>query len=144
MRVSPYRVHQDLKLDNILIARGNSDSSYEFVPILTDFGHSYFRPMRQEHENGLVPDRHGNQEFGKATVFDMNPRLHLLLIQATSLPRSQSSRRLLTIRPRQDHSRRRHMVNGLYTECFGCMGYIGSRWHPSIRITPKAGNKSDP
>ena len=73
--MSLYRVHQDLKLDNILIARGSSDSNYDFVPILTDFGHSYFRPMLQEHENGLVPDRHGNQEFGKATAFTDGPQI---------------------------------------------------------------------
>ncbi|OAQ62921.1 kinase domain-containing protein [Pochonia chlamydosporia 170] len=61
-------VHEDLKPDNILISRNGvtSNSPYEFIPIISDFGHSCVRIASRDGvdpEKRLVPDRHGNQEF---------------------------------------------------------------------------------
>lgn len=58
------RIHEDIKPDNILLRKGPSGSSYDFTPLLTDFGHSHFRVAKEEGDDmGL--DRQGNQTYGK-------------------------------------------------------------------------------
>ncbi|KAK2616533.1 hypothetical protein QQS21_000576 [Conoideocrella luteorostrata] len=58
-------VHEDLKPDNILIAKkeDNSSSVYDFVPVIADFGHSYVKSVPNGRSDMAVPDRHGNHDF---------------------------------------------------------------------------------
>jgi serine/threonine protein kinase len=62
----PDRVHEDLKPDNILLSMVGSGSPYDFTPIIADFGHSHIKPMQPGDMDRTVPDRCGNQEFGKS------------------------------------------------------------------------------
>jgi len=84
------RIHQDIKPDNILLSKpppekkslvakgkavlgrgrnlistGRMKSSYDFVPVLADFGHSDMRVVRRQETDELGKDRHGNQLYGK-------------------------------------------------------------------------------
>jgi serine/threonine protein kinase len=66
----PSRVHQDIKPQNILLCRGESDLLYDFVPMIADFGNADIKfldsdKMDLDRNYGLCIDRGGSQTYGK-------------------------------------------------------------------------------
>ncbi|KAK3331440.1 hypothetical protein B0H66DRAFT_467908, partial [Apodospora peruviana] len=66
-------IHEDIKPDNIILNR-ESESPYDFCPLLADFGHSHVRVARSDSDEMGV-DRQGNQTYAQiptaADIFSM-------------------------------------------------------------------------
>lgn len=56
-------VHEDLKPDNILLAREPGGSPYQFLVKIADFGYSHLRSVNRGEEDGLGLDQHGNPTY---------------------------------------------------------------------------------
>lgn len=59
-----YRIHEDIKPDNILLFKGRSDSPYDFTPAVADFGlFSHLRRSRTGSSEAKGLDNHSNQRY---------------------------------------------------------------------------------
>lgn len=59
-----YRIHEDIKSDNILLFEGRLGSLYDFTPKVADFGlFSCVRRPRTGSSEAKGLDNHGNQRY---------------------------------------------------------------------------------
>ena len=69
--VQQQRIHGDIKPDNFLIQKGPPGLPYDFVPKITDFGHSHLRLLVVGEQDLGGLDRRGNQQYCMRNTFNL-------------------------------------------------------------------------
>lgn len=66
LTLSRHSIHEDIKPENILLSRGRSQSPYDFVVKIADFGlFSHVRDSNAPSSDAMGADKHGNQLYSE-------------------------------------------------------------------------------